>query len=123
MKKVLFAAAIALGALGATSANAQEVVPSLEGFGVVVNNELEYSIENETILSEPELVLSAYGASVYASAGVDVEEIDVTDATFGISYDLNIQGLTITPYFEYLTDGDLEEVDMVVGVSTSIKLY
>jgi len=58
MKKVLFAAAIALGALGATSANAQEVVPSLEGFGVVVNNELEYSIENETILSEPELVLA-----------------------------------------------------------------
>jgi hypothetical protein len=120
MKKLLFAAAIAVGA---TAASAQEVSPYIQGLGVVVNNDVEYSIENETFTTEPELVISAYGASAYASAGVDAEEIEVTDATFGISYDLNIQGVTLTPYFEYLTDGDFENTDMIVGVSTSIKLY
>lgn len=120
MKKLLFAAAIAFGV---TSASAQEVSPYLGGVGIVLNNDAQYSIENEVFTAEPELVVSAYGASAYASAGVDVEEIDVTDATFGISYDLNIQGVTLTPYFEYLTDGDFENTDMIVGVSTSIKLY
>jgi len=120
MKKVLFAAAIVLGA---TSASAQEVSPYLQGLGVVVNNETSYSIENETFRTEPELVVSAYGASAYASVGVDPEELEIADGTFGISYDLNIQGVSLTPYFEYETNGDFEKTDMVVGVRTSIKLH
>jgi len=120
MKKLLFAAAIAVGA---TTASAQEVSPYLGNVGIVLNNEIEYSIDNETLTAEPELVVSAYGASAYVSAGVDAEEIEVTDSTFGISYDLDLAGVSVTPYFEYLTDGDFEKTDMVVGVSTSIKLY
>lgn len=120
MKKLLFAAAIAFGV---TSASAQEVNPYLQGLEVVINNDTQYSIENETFTTEPELVVSAYGASAYVSAGINAEEIEVTDATFGISYGLDLAGITLTPYFEYVTDGDFENTDMIVGVSTSIKLY
>jgi len=128
MKKlVMLAGALAFaGTLAACQdeAKAQEMPAALTGLGIELNNEISYNIDTEVATTEPELVVSAYGAQAYASTPIDIEEMELGNINVGLAYGIDIlDGVALVPYVEGNFTDDFDHIDTVVGIKTSVKIY
>ena len=104
-------------------AKAQEAA-ALSGVGVTLNNDIYYNIDTEAATAEPEIVVSAFGAEAYASPAIDIEEFEIGNINTGLAYNLELtDNIGLVPYAEANFNNDLEHIDTVIGVKTSIKLF